>query len=154
MSLRVLSLTLDGGRIESIDVSSPPLMPVLPPLPPPPSGGIIVFSPAAWRWLTGSVQLLYAASQAQFAVLGPLVNSMEGLMATVAELQAALDANTAATTAASAAITTEIAQLQAAIGALSTAQPPTQAQIDQLNASSTALETATAALVADDPAPA
>jgi peptidoglycan hydrolase CwlO-like protein len=72
-------------------------------------------------------------------------------MASVAELQAALDRNTAATTAAGQAITAEITQLQDAIGQLSTSQPPTQAQIDQLNASSTALEAATASLVADDP---
>lgn len=73
------------------------------------------------------------------------------LMATVAELQTALDANTAATDAAATAINTEIAQLQDAINALSTATPPTQAQIDQLNASTAKLTAATTALGVDDP---
>ena len=75
----------------------------------------------------------------------------EAMMASVQELQSALDRNTAATTAAGAAISTEIEQLKAAIAALSTAEPPTQAQLDQLSASSDALEAATAALTADDP---
>lgn len=72
-------------------------------------------------------------------------------MATQAELQAALDKNTAAVTAVGTAITNEIAQLKAAIDALSTAQPPTQAQLDQLKASTTSLEAAVVSLKADDP---
>jgi chromosome segregation ATPase len=74
------------------------------------------------------------------------------IMATLAELQAALDANTAAVEAAEAAITTEIAQLQAALAELSTSQPPTQAQLDQLNLATSRLAAATTALHADDPA--
>lgn len=70
------------------------------------------------------------------------------------QLQADLDRNTAATTAASTAIANEIQQLKTAVGQLSTNQAPTQAQLDQLNASSSRLEAATAQLVADDPAPA
>lgn len=73
-------------------------------------------------------------------------------MATVQELQAALDRNTKATADAAIAIQTEIKQLKDAIDALSTATPPTQAQLDQLNAASDKLDQATSALGADDPA--
>ena len=73
-------------------------------------------------------------------------------MATLAELQASIDANTAAVEAAEAAITTEIAQLQAALDQLSTSQPPTQAQLDQLNLATSRLAAATTALHADGPA--
>jgi prefoldin subunit 5 len=125
----------------------------LPPLPAPPTGlGLILFSPAAWHWIVQAFQALHAADQAQFTVLGQLTQALETVMATVEELQAALDKNTADTAAAGAAIAAELAQLAAAIAALSTGAPPTQAQIDQLNASSAALEAATASLVADDPA--
>jgi hypothetical protein len=75
---------------------------------------------------------------------------LEAIMATVQELQTALDANTAATQAAGEAITAEIAQLKAAIEAIPVGEPVTQAQLDQLNASTTALSDATAALVGDD----
>jgi len=77
---------------------------------------------------------------------------LEAIMATLAELQSALDANTAAVTAAETAITTEITQLQAALAQLSTSQPPTQAQLDQLNQATSRLAAATTALHADDPA--
>ncbi len=77
-------------------------------------------------------------------------HELEHLMATVAELQTALDANTAATAAAGAAISSEITDLAAAIAALSAGQPVTQAQIDQLTASTSALTAATASLTADD----
>lgn len=80
-------------------------------------------------------------------------HQLEAIMATNAELQAALDANTAATAAVGTAISTEITQLASAIAALSTTDAPTQAQIDQLNASATALQAATVTLGADDPAP-
>jgi chromosome segregation ATPase len=93
-------------------------------------------------------------------------HQLERIMASVAELQAALDRNTAATTAYGVATAAslsaqsdEIVQLQAAIAALTPGEPVTQEQIDQLNASSTAIETGnaaltagTAALTADDPA--
>lgn len=79
-------------------------------------------------------------------------HKLETVMATVEELQAALDANTASVAVLATAITTEIAQLAAAIAALTPGDPVTQAQIDQLNASTAALQTATASLTADDPA--
>lgn len=82
----------------------------LPPLPSPPQ--------TLENWETGALQLIYAGQQALFEQ-GVL------LMATVAELQAAIDRNTAATNAA-----------VAAMGA----NAPTQAQIDQINANSAALE--------------
>lgn len=91
-----------------------------------------------WGWLFKVVTLLYTA--------------LEKIMASEAELQIALDKNTADTKAAGAAITTELAQLAAAIAALKPGAAVSQAQIDQLTASSTALEAATASLVADDPA--
>ena len=53
--------------------------------------------------------------------------------------------------AAETAITTEIGQLQAALDQLSTSQPPTQAQLDQLNLATSRLAAATTALHADDP---
>lgn len=96
---------------------------------------------------------MYTAHDADLTILGALINSQEAIMATVQELQLALDANTAATNAAVAGITTEIGQLKDAIAALSTAQPPSQAQLDQLKASTGKLEAATAALHADDPTP-
>ncbi len=136
--------------LESGSVNQAPV--TLPPLPPWPTGGLIIFSPAAWKTLGQVLYAQYAGIQAQFTVLGELTQAMESLMATVEELQAALDKNTADMAAASAAIGAEIDQLKAAVAALSTAGPPTQAQIDQLNASSAALEAATASLVADDPA--
>lgn len=73
-------------------------------------------------------------------------------MATVAELQTALDRQTAATAAVGTAIAAEITQLATAIAALVPGAPVTQAQIDQLSASSDALEAATVSLTADDPA--
>lgn len=99
-------------------------------------------------------QIDYSAKAALFLISEALNarHQLETIMATVEELQAAIDANTAATDAASAAITTEIAQLQAAISALSTSAPPTQAQIDALNASTAKLSAVTAELAADDPA--
>lgn len=143
----------------------------LPPLEDPPTGILVVFSPGTVAWIGRALKTIYSglgtlgAQQdlataatiqrldAILAALGPLTLSVEGLMATVAELQSALDANTAATEAASTAINTEIDQLRAAIANLSTATPPTQAQIDQLAASTAKLQAATAALGADDPAP-
>lgn len=94
----------------------------------------------------------YLARAVAFLVAEATTNRINWrhLMATVAELQAALEQNTAATTAAVAAISAEIVQLAAAIAALTPGDPVTQAQLDQLNASSSALEAATAALVADD----
>lgn len=131
---------------------SEPVPAILPPLDPAPTTGFLVlFSPGQWTWITKALRAVYLAQDAQLVALGPLTQGVETLMATVAELQSALDANTAATEAASAAITTEIAQLQAAIDALSTATPPSQAQLDQLNAATAKLTAATAALAADDP---
>ncbi len=126
-------------------------MSILPPLPAPPPANLLLFSTQQWNWLTKALAAVYAAHEAELDVLGAIVNSQEALMATVQELQNALDRNTASTEAAAAAIQTEIDQLKAAIDALSTSQPPTQAQIDQLNAASDKLEQATAALGADDP---
>lgn len=131
----------------------PTLTSILPPLPPQPQAGLLViFSPAQWRWIGQAFQLIHADNEAVVEALGPLTFALERLMATVQELQTALDANTAATDAAATAITTEITQLQAAIDALSTTTPPSQAQLDQLNAATAKLTAATAALNADDPA--
>ncbi len=71
-------------------------------------------------------------------------------MATQAELQTALDANTAATANAHAAISSEITDLAAAIAALVPGEPVTQGQIDQLTNATADLVAATAALAADD----
>ncbi len=91
----------------------------LPPLPSPP-GGLVIFSPTAWHWIVGVLRLLYAADQAQFAVLGPLVQSQEGIMSTLADLNTQLDAIKASETAEQAslatlgtALTTIITDLQA-----------------------------------------
>ena len=81
-------------------------------------------------------------------------HSLENLMATVEELQAALDANTAATTAAQTAINSEITDLAAAVAALQPGQAVTQAQLDQLNTSTANLQAAVTALGADDTNPA
>src|SRR5690348_1315551 len=98
-------------------------MSVIPPLPPIPD--------TPENWITRAIAAIYAAQDAQLETLGKFTTSLEGLMATVEELQAALDRNTAGVAAVSAAITQEIQQLKDAIDALSTAQPPTQAQLDQ-----------------------
>lgn len=127
--------------------------PILPDLPAAPDGFFVIFSRAQWQWIGQAFQAIHAEHEAILEVLDTLITTEEGLMASVAELQTALDANTAATDAAAAAIMTEIAQLQDAINALSTAAPPTQAQIDQLNAATAKLTTATEALSADDPTP-
>jgi hypothetical protein len=66
------------------------------------------------------------------------------------DFQSSLDANTAATDAAASAITAEIRQLRDALAQLSTSQPPTQAQLDQLNASTSKLQAATDDLRSDD----
>lgn len=101
--------------------------------------------PTTWEtWVEGALQLIYVGQQALATQLGDL-------MPTVQELQAALDRNTKATADAATAIQTEIKQLKDAIEALSTATPPTQAQLDQLNAASDKLDQATSALGADDP---
>jgi ABC-type transporter Mla subunit MlaD len=98
--------------------------------------------------------IAYLVRSAQYLIEEALNTrfTQEQTMATLAELQAALDANTAAVEAAEAAITTEIAQLQSALAELSTSQPPTQAQLDQLNLATSRLAAATQALHADDPA--
>jgi chromosome segregation ATPase len=64
--------------------------------------------------------------------------------------QSALDRQSAATASAVAGITREIQQLKDAVDALSTSKAPTQAQLNQLNASASALEQAASALSADD----
>jgi chromosome segregation ATPase len=71
-------------------------------------------------------------------------------LATVQELQTALDSNTAATEAAATAIQSEITDLAAAIAALTPGEAVTQAQLDQLTASTTKLTDAVSALGADD----
>jgi multidrug resistance efflux pump len=81
-------------------------------------------------------------------------HQLEAIMATVQELQTALDANTAATAQAQAAIASEITDLAAAIAALVPGEAVTQAQLDQLNASTASLQAAVSALGADDTNPA
>ncbi len=114
-------------------------MPVsLPPIPSQPTSVPYFWTAAEWHWLGHAFTALH--------------QGLGVVMATVQELQTALDANTAATAAAAAAIDTEIAQLAAAIAALMPGDPVTQAQLDQLSASTAKLSAATAALAADDPA--
>jgi len=89
------------------------------------------------------------------AYLGDAANHqhhhLETIMATVQELQTALDANTAATEAAAAAIGNEITQLKAAVDALASAAPTDlQPQVDQVTAATARLQTAVDALNADD----
>lgn len=123
--------------------------PTLPPLPPVPAPGFFVLMPNEWAWLVKVLEATYAA-------LGTIHSTQETIMATAEELQASLDRNTADTNAAAAAIGTEIDQLKAAIAALTPGDPVSQAQLDQLNASSDKLEAATASLAGDDtvaPAP-
>lgn len=78
-------------------------------------------------------------------------HSQELLISMSESLQSDLDANTSAVGQVQTAITDELAQLAAAIAALSTNASPTQHQLDQLNASTIALQTAAASLTADDP---
>ncbi len=120
---------------------------LLPPIPPQPAHpGFVLFgpSPAQLSWIGETI----------YAALEILAKKENTIMATIEELQAALDANTAATTAAGAAIASEITDLAAAIAALVPGDPVTQAQLDQLNAATASLTAATAALAADDVAPA
>jgi hypothetical protein len=77
-------------------------------------------------------------------------HTSETTLATVQELQTALDANTAATEAAATAIQSEIADLAAAIAALTPGEAVTQAQLDQLNTATGKLTDAVSALGADD----
>ena len=114
-------------------------VPLLPPRPPKPRANLYELG----DYLIASATFL---NQAAFAT----IHHQEVLMATIEELQAALDRNSAATAATGNAITAELDQLQAAIAALSVNIPPTQEQLDQLNASSDALEAATESLLADD----
>lgn len=117
-----------------------------PPLPAPlPS---VPLTPEAW--LIQAARQQYDALGLIFGAIRQLALAQEELRMATNDFQGQLDRNTAATTAAATAIQNEIAQLKAAIDALSTSQAPTQAQLDQLDASSTRLEQATASLVADD----
>lgn len=109
----------------------------LPPIPDPPN---------SWRaWLTGALQLIYAGQQA-------LSTNIEAIMSQQDAFQSALDRQSAATASAVAGITREIQQLKDAVEALSTSNAPTQAQLDQINASAAALEQAASSLSADDTA--
>lgn len=115
-------------------------------LPPAPPTTLLLFNSQQWNWIVNTLTSIYTADELQ-------LEALEKIMASVAELQAALDANTAATDAAVTAINAEIQQLADAIAALSTGAPPTQAQLDQLNAATQALKDATGALAADDTTP-
>ncbi len=110
--------------------------------------------PGPWA---GAPELLnYIADMADFlgGSVMTLSQTQRAIMASIAELQTALDANTAATAAAAVAINSEIADLAAALSLVVPGQPVTQAQLDQLNAGTAALQAAVAALTADDaPAP-
>jgi len=78
---------------------SEPVPVILPPLDPTPSGGFLVlFSPGQWAWITRALRASYLAQDAILVALGPVVTSLEGLMATVAELEQKLDAIDAALT--------------------------------------------------------
>lgn len=127
---------------------------ILPPLPAQPANGPanvpIVLFPVAWHWIGQAFQAIHADNEANAKSLAALKTKLEALMATAEELQTSLDANTAATAAAATAIQSEINDLAAAIAALTPGDPVTQAQIDQLNASTSSLQAATAALTADD----
>lgn len=136
---------LESGAAMSIPIL--PALPIQPPL-----RSKVVLNKDEWRWIGQAFQTIHDDNEAIIGKFGPLNTLLEKLMATVAELQAVIDANTVATDAAGIAITAEIAQLAAAVAALSTTAPPTQAQLDQLTASTTKLTEATAALLADDPA--
>jgi hypothetical protein len=139
--------------------------PILPPLPPqrslPTAPAWTIFSRQQFADLGHQFADLAARQQSQYdaaeltlQLLGTFTSALEGLMASVAELQAALDANTAANAAARVAIDTEVAQLAAAIAALAAAAPADlQPQVDQVNAATASLQAAVAALAADDPAP-
>lgn len=70
----------------------------LPPLPPAPSANLILFSTQQWTWLTGAITAMYAAHEADLAILAAFINSQEALMATVSDLTAKLDAIEAALT--------------------------------------------------------
>lgn len=141
-------------------------MPSLPDkLPNPPSTALIFFGGGQWDWLATSLQLIYLAARAQqptsqdaiVKAFGTISKTLEQLMTQSSDFQGAIDRNTAATSASTAASAEERRQLQTvsqqladAVAQLSTSQAPTQAQLDQINAASQALEDATAADVADD----
>jgi hypothetical protein len=137
-------------------------------LPNPPAAPFF-WSSGAWDWFAKALQNIYLAVRAQqpasqgaiLDVLGNMNTVLEHLVTQSDSFQGAIDRNTAATAAETAAGATERAQLAdisakltAALAQLSTSQAPTQAQLDQINAASQALEDATAADAADDPAPA
>jgi len=72
---------------------------------------------------------------------------------TTSDFQGDLDRNTASVNAAVTAMQNEVQQLKDALAQLSTSKPPTQAQLDQLNSSTSKLDQATAILISDDPKP-
>jgi hypothetical protein len=66
-------------------------------LPAPPSGLLVIFSPGTFSWIGTALQTIYLAQKAQLdrqdaviAALGPLTGALEGLMATIADLTAAV----------------------------------------------------------------
>jgi len=77
--------------------------------------------------------------------------NQRALLTMTDQLQSDLDRNTAAVSANTAASTVEMQQLKDAIAAIVPGTPVTQAQLDQLNAASAALEASTTALASDDP---
>jgi len=140
--------------------SAPALLPPLPVQP----GGLVIFSPTCWRWIGQAFDAIHSDHELTLRILATLTHSLESLMATVAELQVLLDANTdatnaltAAVTAAAAAATSEISDLATAIGAIVPGEAVTQAQLDQLTANTGAalaavavLNTTSGSLAADD----
>lgn len=127
---------------------------ILPPIPPQP-GGLVIFSPAQWRWIGQAFQTIHNDNEAIVQILGPIASTLENLLMSMSDLNAAQDRSEASTTAALAAISTEIQQVRDAVAALGDA--PTAAELTALKSriegNADRIDAAVAAMQADDPTP-
>ena len=128
-------------------------MSVLPPLPTPPPANLLLFSSQQWNWLTSAITAIYAAHEAELESLGGIISGLEMLMAQDAELTSEVATLRANLTEVADRISSEIADLAAAIAAQGQPSAEVAAAIDSLKQANTQLAALGTSLAADDPAP-
>lgn len=127
-------------------------MPFLPPLPPRPPINLWIWNVTLrWDWLVDSIGVLYAAHEAELALLGNIHQAMERLMTQGENLTAAVAELKANVTTLADEISSEIADLAAAIANQGgTTDPAVDAAIADLQATNARLSELSSSLSADD----
>lgn len=145
----------------------------LPPLDPQPSGLLVIFSPGSWTWIGDALKKLYtglgtlgaqqdlatvALTQrldVVIAALGPLTQTLEGILVAMNDLNTSQGRSEASTSAALAGISREVQQVRDAVQALG--DSPSAAELAafkaRIDANTDRLDAAVALLGSDDPAP-